>query len=495
MKNLHFKLFLSLIIFAIILVTVVTFTNRKLIQNDIKEQTLSNWLLIESQVIDDLQTIDTVQYYLEDQLTHEVEKELRKMANLYNENPDVATWDLERMKKEHGMEIFILDETNTVIHTTYPIDLGMNFNECCQELSRILTQRRMSGEFFSDGLDGSTKLGEVWKYSYLATPDHKYLLELGVPMNKIPLFGNFNFFDKAKIIIGQYDDLLDIKIFNKAGFHLSANEDEIYSVNSSDPEFQEAFQRAIETSSVVQYEKYYNGGIVETYRFLPYDTLRNKGYSTKRVAFMKYNNMTELALLKKNTQQFYFTLVIAIITSFITLVVLNLILMKTIRLAERDPLTGVYNRSTYLEKIERLLKRKQHQEIGLLLFDVDNFKQVNDQYGHLKGDMILVELAKILERLAHKEGFVVRFGGDEFAIVIKNATLEKMERIANEAIEEVRLKKESNDLAWQVLSLSIGGTLQANIQETERDLYSRADDALYASKNDGKNRYSLSAIS
>lgn len=169
--------------------------------------------------------------------------------------------------------------------------------------------------------------------------------------------------------------------------------------------------------------------------------------------------------------------------------------MKTIRLAERDPLTGVYNRSTYLEKIERLLKRKQHQEIGLLLFDVDNFKQVNDQYGHLKGDMILVELAKILERLAHKEGFVVRFGGDEFAIVIKNATLEKMERIANEAIEEVRLKKESNDLAWQVLSLSIGGTLQANIQETERDLYSRADDALYASKNDGKNRYSLSAIS
>lgn len=494
MKNLHIKLLLSLIIFAVILVTVVTFTNRKLVQNDIQERTKVNWSLIENQILDNLEATDTVQYHLEQDLSETVETELRKMAMLYKENSNILSWDIEEMKQQHGMEIFIMDNTNTIVHTTYPPDLGMNFKECCAEFDRVLTQRRLSGEFFTEGIDISTQLNEMWKYSYLATPDHEYLMELGIRAKDVALFSDFNFFDIATKLPKEYDDLLEVKIINRAGNYLSNSEGEHESVKSNDAEFQAAFQRALETSNIVQYEKHIGDGIIETYRFLPYDNVQNRSYSTKRVVFLKYSNASELAWLKRNTQQFYFILAVAIFTSIIALIVLNLILMKTIRQAERDPLTGVYNRATYLEQVEKLLKRQQRKKMGVLLFDVDNFKQVNDQYGHIKGDIVLVELAKMLEQLARKEGFVVRFGGDEFAIVIKDATIEKLEQIANKAIEEITLKRQGSDLAWAVLSLSIGGTLQADLQETERDLYSRADEALYMSKHGGKNRYSLKVL-
>ncbi|WP_107842065.1 GGDEF domain-containing protein [Metasolibacillus meyeri] len=494
MKNLHIKLFLSLIIFAIILVTVVTQTNRKLIQNDIQERAKVNWSLIENQILDNLETIDIVQHQLEQELSKTVEKELRQMAELYKENPNILSWDLEQMKSEHGMEIYILDDTNTIIHTTYRTDLGISFKDCCAEFDRVLTQRRQSGEFFTEGIDISTQTNEMWKYSYLATPDHKYLMEIGIPAKEIALFNNFNFVDIATKLPQEYDDLLEVKIMSRAGKYLSGSNGERGSVKDSDADFQAAFQRALETSNIVQYDKQMGEGVIETYRFLPYDNVQNRSYSTKRIVFLKYNNATELAWLKVNTQQFYFILGVAMLTSLIALVALNLILMKTVRQAERDPLTGVYNRATYLEQVEKLLRRTQQKKIGLLLFDVDNFKQVNDRYGHIKGDMVLVELAKMLEQLARKEGLVVRFGGDEFAIVVKDATVDKLERIANEAIRDVRQRREGSDLAWQLLSLSIGGTLQTDLQETERDLYSRADEALYASKNAGKDRYSLKEL-
>lgn len=490
MKKLHMKLFLSLVVFAIIIVTVVTFTNRKLIQSEIKERTLNSWAFIDHQVLENLKTIDNVQYYLERQLTKDIEKELRNMVALYKENQDVMTWNLEEMKKTHGMEIFILDELNTVVRTTYKIDEGINFNDCCTNFARVLDQRRMSGEFFSDALDGSTMRGEVWKYSYLATPDHRYLFEIGVPVTNIPQLDKFDFFDKTTRIANKYDDLLDIKIYNKSGFHLTTKTTSS-SIEQEDEQMQQAFQRALETSETVQFTRKVGNGLVETYRYMPYNTLQNKGYSTQRVVFTKYNNATEQALLKKNIHQFYFVLTITLFISFMALLVINWILKTTIKQAESDPLTGIYNRATYLERMNQLLKRKQNKKVGLLLFDVDYFKQVNDQFGHIKGDFVLIEIAEMLAQIAKKKGFAVRFGGDEFVIVLEEATTHLLEQMAQEALKQVQAKKLTDDEAWQIISLSIGGTVQKEARESQEALYLRADEALYQAKYNGKNQYNL----
>ncbi|MEO4051884.1 GGDEF domain-containing protein [Solibacillus sp. CAU 1738] len=491
MKNLRFKLLVSLTVFAVVLVTVVAFTNRGLLRKDIQTQAQNTWGLIENHILADMQTVDYAHYYLESELSKQLEAELQKMYDLYEENPNVLSWDLEAFKQNQNMEYYILDDENTVIHTTFTKDLGLNFNDCCKKFANLLDERRMSGEFFNDGIDISTQTGQLWKYSYLATPDKKYLMEIGVNATDILLFEKFNFFDTAINLVSKYDDLLEVKIINSGGFFLDDQWDVNDNIKEKSPEFQAAFKQARQTSKAVEYKIKLEDGYVETYRFIPYNSMQERGFSTKRVIFAKYGNGTELALLKKNTQQFWIILFVSVITSFILLVVISRLLTGTIKLATFDPLTGVNNRTSYLSYIEGLLKRKKNGYVGLLVLDLDNFKQVNDQYGHIKGDEILVEMANILMDTVKKEGFVVRFGGDEFAIVVENATVEKMKEISNEVIASVHHKKNSENVIWGFLTVSIGCAIQEEERETEVSLFMRADKALYKSKNSGKDRYSF----
>ena len=494
MKNLRIKLLVSLTVFAVILVTVVTFTNRELLRKDIQVQTQRSWELIENHILADMQTIDNVHYYLENELASQMEEVLGKLNQLYEANNNPKTWDLETFKKDNNMEVFVFNDENTVINTTFASDLGLNFNECCKSFAKILDERRISGEYYSDGIDISTQTGQLWKYSYLATPDKKYLLEVGVNGNNIPLYQKFNFFDTATNLVNKYDDLIEVKIIHRAGYYLDAEWHGSDSIKSGTPEFQAAFKEALRTSQPVQYKTRLANGYIETSRFIPYNSENEREYSTKRVIFVKYGNDTELALLEKNMKQFWSIIVVAIITSLILLFVINRLLTGTIKLATFDPLTGVYNRTSYLSHVKSLLRNKT-KKVGLLVLDLDNFKQVNDQYGHVVGDNILVEMANVLRENVNKEGIVVRFGGDEFAIVIENASVEKLKGLSEAIMTAVHHKKNSENAIWAVITVSIGGAIQEELNETEVSLFMRADKALYESKNFGKDRYSFFSLS
>lgn len=493
MKNLRLKLLVSLTVFAVVLVTVVTFMNRELLRKDIQIQSQRSWDLIENHILADMQTIDNVHYSLETELASQMENALSQLNKLYEVNNNPKTWDLETFKKEYNMEVFVMNDENTVINTTFTSDLGLNFNDCCKSFSNMLDERRNSGKYYSDGIDISTQTGQLWKYSYLATPDKKYLLEVGVNGNDIPLYKKFNFFDTATNLVNKYDDLIDVKIIHRAGYYLDAEWHGSDSISSNTPEFQAAFKEALRTSKPVQYKTSFDNGYIETSRFIPYNSENEREYATKRVIFVKYGNGTELELLEKNMKQFWTIILVAIITSLILLFVIIRLLTGTIKLATFDPLTGVYNRTSYLSHVESLLKIKNNK-VGLLVLDLDNFKQVNDQYGHVEGDNILVEMANVLLENVNKEGFVVRFGGDEFAIVIKNASIEKLEVISRSIITAVHNKKNSEDAIWGVITVSIGGAIQEEINETEVSLFMRADKALYESKNFGKDRYSFFSV-
>ncbi|MEG0384410.1 MAG: GGDEF domain-containing protein, partial [Solibacillus sp.] len=88
---------------------------------------------------------------------------------------------------------------------------------------------------------------------------------------------------------------------------------------------------------------------------------------------------------------------------------------------------------------------------------------------------------------------VARFGGDEFAIVVKNANEQELHKLANEVITRVR-KKQQDYATWELLSVSIGGTIQETPQETEASIFMRSDQALYQSKNKGKDQYTFFSI-
>ncbi|MFF2795885.1 diguanylate cyclase [Lysinibacillus xylanilyticus] len=492
MKNLRIKLLISLIAFALILVAVIFYVNRQILTEDIKKQEVMNRTLIENHILRDMQNVDNAYFYFDKNLSDNMEEVLRKLITYYKENPYIAKWDLQKVKSENEMDVYILDQSNTVIYTTFEKDKGLNFSECCHRFSTLLDERRASGQYYTDGIDISTTTGGYRKFGYLATPDKKYLFEVGIDLLEDPVFQTFNFTKTADYLIDKYVDLLEVQTINAGGVFFDDSKSREITVNDQSKMFQEHFEQAKKTMKPTEYQKEFKNGYIEKYRFLPYEAEAIRGESSKRVVFVKYGNFTEIRALTKNTKQFRGLLFIALGTSFIMLIVINKLLSKTIHLATYDPLTNVYNRATYIRKMDKLLRQRKTNQPGLLLLDLDNFKQVNDRYGHVEGDKILIETAKTLKQEVGKNGFVVRFGGDEFAIVLYDTKDEHMEKLANSILEKIHHLRYADKVSidrWSVLSVSMGGAICIHPDESQRSLFERADKALYQSKNAGKDRY------
>lgn len=158
-------------------------------------------------------------------------------------------------------------------------------------------------------------------------------------------------------------------------------------------------------------------------------------------------------------------------------------------LATTDPLTGLKNRRCLQENIaENIeLSKKEHTAFSLLLIDVDFFKRVNDTYGHPIGDAVLQELAKKLQLEMTTQDLVARMGGEEFMIVLPNTNKEYARVIA----ERIRLNIDQGSWDHARITVSIGVTTFEPDDNVSK-LFSKADDALYRSKKDGRNCVSVS---
>jgi len=155
------------------------------------------------------------------------------------------------------------------------------------------------------------------------------------------------------------------------------------------------------------------------------------------------------------------------------------------QMALKDPLTGIGNRAMYDDTIERqvLHSARFEESFVLMLLDLDNFKQVNDNHGHLMGDEILTNFVDTASECLRVTDQIFRFGGDEFAVILEKENLETAKIVAariNRAVNQNPLFKK-----YQV-STSIG-CAAFQLSDTPSDLFARADKALYAAKNAGKN--------
>ncbi|HAU0496502.1 TPA: diguanylate cyclase [Legionella pneumophila] len=147
--------------------------------------------------------------------------------------------------------------------------------------------------------------------------------------------------------------------------------------------------------------------------------------------------------------------------------------------AKTDPLTNVYNQENFFITGNEAIKNfHQNQEaVGLLFFDVDDFKGINDTQGHIYGDKILKKVAQESLKLVRKTDNVFRYGGDEFAIIFSGIDVKILERKAQQ------LQKK---LAKSHISVSIGGTISKQSDKSINTLLARADEALYYVKANKK---------
>ena len=208
--------------------------------------------------------------------------------------------------------------------------------------------------------------------------------------------------------------------------------------------------------------------------------------------WQKTNNLVEIAL---KYHKYKFATIINVFDYLIysTVVFLILILFFLYHKVKKglevetitDKLTGLYNR-LYFNEIYNYLIEKYHRDkkpFSLLIIDIDNFKKINDTYGHQTGDEVLKKIGAILKHSIRKTDFAFRYGGEEFVIIYPETPLEEAYRVSERILFTIPIK-----VKVDLNPVTISGGIGEYKGENPKDFFEKVDDALYLAKKLGKNR-------
>jgi diguanylate cyclase (GGDEF)-like protein len=179
---------------------------------------------------------------------------------------------------------------------------------------------------------------------------------------------------------------------------------------------------------------------------------------------------------------------------------INELYLKVEEMSLRDTLTSLYNRRFLYNNINELLLLavRQQSPLSFVMIDIDDFKPINDTYGHLAGDFILTQMSEMLRNFFRKSDFIVRYGGEEFLIVMFNSDHVQSEQALDTLRRTVMgYNFQYNNVTLHVtISIGIASCIFKSAVATVNleKLISEADDALYVSKNSGKNKITSTVI-
>ncbi|WP_017019305.1 GGDEF domain-containing protein [Aliivibrio fischeri] len=163
----------------------------------------------------------------------------------------------------------------------------------------------------------------------------------------------------------------------------------------------------------------------------------------------------------------------------LTLYAVSYNVKRSKKMLQYDAMTGFYRRDFYENRLKRM------KAFSLLIIDIDNFKRVNDTYGHKKGDEVIQQVAKRILDCVTQHDYCIRWGGEEFIVLLDSGSTIK----SQEKAERIRSAIEKELIADLQVTVSIGGVVDDDT--TFSDAYKRADVALYQSKNNGRNRVTM----
>ncbi len=477
-----------MIIFSIFIASMIAFVNQDKMKDRMIEEHEVNLNTVEDIVIKSLHTVDEAYMLFDGEIRRKMQACSQELLALYKENPNVAEWDFDALKEKFGMNVYILNEQNVILHSSFKPDIGLDFQACCSDFSRLLDERRAEGKFVDDGMDIQQKTGELMKFSYVSTPDKKYLLELGVSLEDDEIFKYFNFFDTITDLEERFSIIDSIKVYNSGGYILGASYKHAEDLSESPTKlavFNEVKKLGKSKEIVETIDKK-----EITYRYIPYEAEIKRGLSTQRVVEIAYNKNELNASLKENRKGFAFQLIAIVAMAIFISLLIDHWIARPMYLAFHDSLTGLKNRAALEETVKEQLKQN-NGKLALMMIDLDHFKLVNDRLGHKEGDRILKFAAYTIRSCVNHGNVAARLGGDEFVVIFPHIEEEKVKEVAAHMIKEVN--REFHQLRrLKGINISISAGIAFAIEGDDVDsLYERADQALYKAKESGKNQYQL----
>lgn len=451
--------------------------------------------LVEQNILQTVEYINNAYIIAEQQLNQQMREYSEQMVAKYQENPDVYSWNLEEMQQAFaGYDIYIVNSNLEIIRTTYQEDLGLDFSQF-GNFAQVLKGRLAGSSFEVDRLDLSTQAGEIKKYSYMPSPDNKYLFELSVSIeDKYPSFQSLNLFKDATALTEKYQMVEDISFYSVEpvdyGVAKLRNSKQPY-LNPDVPEFEEELARQAVINNTEQTGEIENGDNNRRFRFFPAlvsEQGNEQGWNSYVVGIVYNDNikMQEIAEHRRLIAINIF-LMLLFFAAFIAMVIY--LLRKFEYQANHDKLTGLANRKCFVDKFEELKKKADQsgKNIGLIFIDIDKFKKINDNYGHGIGDRVLESIAARMNNNLKEEDLVARLGGDEFLIalsVLDNKS--EIRKVATRLIDELNglivIDKEEIEV-----SISAGVSFYPDDSMELDNLIKNADSAMYRAKNKNKN--------
>lgn len=483
MRNSHFRirLFFIMIVFAFVISMVGAAISYYKMKQFVYENHQYKLEQIEESVTSSIQTLEKVYLFFDKDTEEKMKRNFQYLLEKYAHNPDFNTWDFQKLKEMFNMDVYVLNDKNVITHSSFKEDIGLNFAECCPKFSKTLHERRLSGKFYADGIDISQNTGLIKKYSYQATPDKKYLFELGYSLEDRKEFQEFNFLKTIEHLVNKHSSIDEIQVINPGGYFFGEHVADM----KLPKDRKKAFETALSSGKTVEIQK---DGIA--YRYVPYVSQYDNSETKNKVIEIVYNDDDLKAAIEKARESFQIQLAVIIIVTIAISLIISHWVSRPMYLAYHDSLTGLKNRAAYEEFLREA--RDMEETLAYLILDLDNFKLINDTFGHDVGDEKLKKTAEVLKQFEKEGDEIFRLGGDEFVIIIPNTTVEETEKRTQQLIDKMNaaFNKQPHQ-KYIPLTVSIGIAFAPMHGKNFDELYKKADEALYISKENGKGQYCI----
>ncbi|WP_419774767.1 sensor domain-containing diguanylate cyclase [Halarcobacter sp.] len=366
------------------------------------------------------------------------------------------------------------------------------------------TKNYYSQEGLLEVLKEENPLNE-WYFDFIKSDKkHEINLDLNKFMsNNLIMFINYKIFDENSKLLGvtgvalktsYINDILKtfrthnhfiVSFYNKNGEIVLSERNINYDYISYEKDNMESFKEKLlsKESSIIEYEK--DG---DTY-------LLNSRYIPELDLYLTVEaNLKDFTYKVTNVLYFniFASLLITSVIAFLVYLIIKNYSKKLEFLSHNDALTKISNRRDFEFKLNthfNLMKRKRN-DICLIFIDIDNFKEINDKLGHHVGDRILVQFSRILKSEIRKTDLLARWGGEEFLISLIDSSVSDTKFLAEKLRVLIESDTKLNKIAKTHVTASFGVT-KLEEDDTIDEAISRADKAMYLSKNHGKNQVSI----
>ncbi len=483
-------IFIALIVYAAIVASYYKYYSNTV--DIIKSEYKTGINLIEQSIINETKYTEILSLIAEKDLEEDMKKISYELLELYQEDPHVLQWNMDELRDKYGqMDIYVINEDLEILTSSLEGEIGMSFANL-PSFARTLRNRMAGHEFKSDSINFSMQKNELKKYSYMPTPDKKYLLELSVTIgDRYPELENLNILYLSKNLIDKYPFIEAIQVHkydaDKGKSDILFFDEEMLAENNILEQDDNLIRTAVETLEVQEHIIQADGNNY-TIKYIPHNYMASEirmNWWGNYVIEIVYNDLDIMRSIDKQRVIFYQNIALTSVIYIALSYMIIYTIFKNREISYIDYLTQIPNRKRFEEHMEVsiLTANKRDTKIAVLFLDLDGFKEINDVYGHNVGDKVLQEVARRLKISMPQNGIICRLGGDEFIGAISDFTsFQDIEGHIDtiSSIFEKTFKVDGYNIS---ISSSIGISMYPECSSSIDQLIQGADDAMYHAKN------------